>query len=308
MKKILLCALLFLFATISGAEFDSLASDSLASTEGLSSSIVAGHVSAITGELVIHEQDLVLPGPRPLALQRTYCSGDTSGADLYRSWHFIEPAPIFYHEPYPNGTGTALVTTPHGARAKFEVSLKHKPKGKTAFTFVPMKGYTNCGSKKISGKTNIKNNILSFNNRGKKYRCSGELISGDGTTQLFLQAQGEGSWVSFALYEETNSDGTKKHFRYNRDLDIAEIRQGNRADTLVYGKLNFTYHKHGRELNVDSSTGKKVTYHFEKKKWSKKWTSWETLYLNSIESPEKPTVKYSYIKSCRSVSTSFPSL
>src|SRR5262249_46004588 len=135
------------------------------------------------GDFLIHEEDITLPGPSPLRLQRNYCSGDSYGIFCGKSWHFAEPTILTYGHTSHKGTAYALLTTPHGARACYETSLKGKPKGRTLFSFNPVKGYTNCGSGRISGQTNIRNNVLHLNNQDKKRDCAGDLVSGDGTIQ-----------------------------------------------------------------------------------------------------------------------------
>lgn len=67
---------------------DSLASSSLTSTEG---SIIAGHVSVISGDFLIHDEDMALPGPDSLRLKRNYCSSDPYGIFLAKSWNLVEP-------------------------------------------------------------------------------------------------------------------------------------------------------------------------------------------------------------------------
>ncbi len=55
---------------------------SLASLEGEPSSIVHGCVSAITGDYVEGQTDLIIPGIEPLYVQRSYCSTPFSDRSL----------------------------------------------------------------------------------------------------------------------------------------------------------------------------------------------------------------------------------
>lgn len=283
---------LFFFISIISPIFaeegiDPFASSSLASTEGVISSIVAGHVSVISGDFLIHEEDLVIPGPSPLRLQRNYCSSDPYAIYFHKSWNLAEPAILAYSQTSRKGTAYALVTTPHGARAYYETSLKGKPKGNIPFSFTPTKGYTNCGSGRISGQTNIRNNILHLDNQDEDGNFSGNLVSGDGTTQDYqiYRTDYVNNLAGFRIYRETKQDRTKKYFQYDSNEDISQIQQFNWYHSVLYGTLSFKWHSK-RELEIQSSTGKAVTYHFGKKK--------NSYYLNKVVNPEKPDVNYVY--------------
>jgi hypothetical protein len=58
----------------------------VATTEGLPSSLVNQSVCVISGEYTEAVQDIVLPGPEPLILQRFY--GNQSRGNLGRAWSF----------------------------------------------------------------------------------------------------------------------------------------------------------------------------------------------------------------------------
>lgn len=276
-------------------EIDPFASSSLASTEGIVSSVVAGHVSVISGDFLVHAEDMALPGPNPLRLRRNYCSGDTQGIFMGKSWQLVEPTTLTYGQTKSTGTGFAVLTTPHGARAYYTKSLKEKPEGRTLFEFVPVKGYTNCGSGKLSGQTNIKNNVLHLNNRDKKMGLAGDLVSGDGTKQLYQYYDSDPvhNMVGYWIYEESKQDWTKKYFSYNSG-DISLITQTNWNTNQTYGTLKFKWlSKH--KLEIKSSTDKSITYHLKKKEWE----DTKSYYLEKVENPEKPTVEYKYQKSKR---------
>lgn len=292
---LLIFALSIVLPSFSEEGIDPFASSSLASTEGTISSIVAGHVSVISGDFLIHEKDMALPGPNPLSLQRNYCSGDSYGIFFGKSWHLVEPTILTYGQTFYKGKGYAVLTTPHGARAYYETNLKGKPKGRTLFSFIPVKGYTNCGSGRISGQTSIRNNVLHLNNQDKKRDCSGDLVSGDGTIQDYeiYSSDVANNRAGYWIYQETKQDGTKKQFFYESG-DIRSIQQVNWNGNILYGKFSFKWDSR-HKLIVSSSTKKTLTYHFLKKEWDKT----KSYYLEKIENPEKPTVEYKYQKSKR---------
>src|ERR1700722_8530851 len=57
------------------------ASRVMATLEGLPSAVVAGCVNVITGDFFDSQVDLVVPGPQPLVVQRSWCSSE-------KKWHF----------------------------------------------------------------------------------------------------------------------------------------------------------------------------------------------------------------------------
>ena len=172
-------------------------SSSLASTEGLVSSIVDGCVSAITGEFIDCEVDLVVPGPEPLVLQRCYSSGNIvpirtrTKNDLYQGWsitstsllnlakEIIDEKERKYH---------ASLTVPSGATACYKRKLMiGRGDDLKDYEIRLTKGFTNCGGGKISAGSNLKSNHLQVNAMTMK----GILKTGDGTERTYRYLQDE---------------------------------------------------------------------------------------------------------------------
>lgn len=144
-------------------------SSSLASTEGLVNSIIDGSVCAITGEFVDFETDLIVPGPEPLYLRRSYSSQDRVKGngkdplvvqnDLYQGWSLGLTSLI----NVAKGKSTmnknkyyASISIPSGPKIcyKKQVHKGHQNDTKE-YHFNLIKGFTNSCGGKISAATNM---------------------------------------------------------------------------------------------------------------------------------------------------------
>lgn len=162
----LLSTSFFLFAN-DAEEFSKLdlkPSFSLASTEGLVSTIIDGSVSAITGEYIDSETDFVMPGPDPLHFQRVYSSSDYTPFsedfknELYQGWRLsltnLMNCDSKRDKPGKKAKFYASVAAPSGGTLCYKRTIydNHQDQWKK-FHFKQTKGFTNCGAGKISAAT-----------------------------------------------------------------------------------------------------------------------------------------------------------
>jgi hypothetical protein len=120
----------------------------LANTEGIPSSVVDECVSAITGDFVDSQVDIVLPGPEPLVLQRSYCSSDNSYSYLLNQWILNYPSELTITEIDGHKLQTlhAVLGEKSGARIAYQHKIKGKEARRAPFV-IPLKnskGMTNC--------------------------------------------------------------------------------------------------------------------------------------------------------------------
>ena len=178
---------------------------SLSSTEGIISSVIARHVSAISGEFIDHAIDCTLAGPEPLTLERSYSSHPSVSAfgfepfpldpqtvelgDMHCSWQFNHLTRLHIQIDETNHVRHAEATAfvPHA----FYSQMLHRSQvkmSKGAFKeeeySLPLnfhKGVTNCSSGAISGRTNPKN--VSANFRNEFTEC--DVIFGSGNKRHY---------------------------------------------------------------------------------------------------------------------------
>ena len=199
------------------------------------------------------QADLFVPGPTPLLLQRNYCSSDTFPGYSICGWSLPEPTQLQL-----NGSAfsskknnyTAVATTAHGARAKYSQTAVKKFKGELEFELGDNKGYTNCGTGLISGKTNLRNNRFVLNKNGKKdiKYTTGELHSGDSQKRKYVFRNVSLSGIAyFDLAYDERPNNTRTTFIYDKDddgyHDIFHICNKNWAGNLDFGSLHFDWSK-----------------------------------------------------------------
>ncbi|MCP5508043.1 MAG: RHS repeat protein [Chlamydiales bacterium] len=132
--------------------------------QGLPSSIVAGHVNVITGDLCFTRTDMVIPGPEPITLSRAYCSSDMNHGSLYRSWNMNL---LSYIERYNQqiedyrSKSVAKHVGAYGSAIPYEAPFKNGTIHRHTLSEEAMKrGITNTAFGVISGRTNLANTMV----------------------------------------------------------------------------------------------------------------------------------------------------
>ena len=118
--------------------------------EGEPSAIVGGCVNVITGDFVDMQQDVLIEGPEPLSLERSYCSSDPTNGGLSNGWHLN-------HQGLLVKLSDATVW-----KGAFGRELRYKKKEHKLGLSQDMlkRGITNNAAGTISGRTNLKNSFL----------------------------------------------------------------------------------------------------------------------------------------------------
>lgn len=265
-------------------------SSSLASTEGIFNSIVNEHVCVITGDFVDSAIDLVVPGPEPLAVRRSYTSSDMFYENFLRmGWKLGEPD-ILVAKMAIGGT-IASAKTAHGARVKYYGHIKNNANYPVEFVLNNTPGATNCHGGQISGKTNIKNNRLVVNKNTSHFTAT--LTDSMGYEKKYAVPKINDIILHFSLHEEKSRHGTLKIFEYGQNN--LKVITKNKNRTLQYGSLFYEGHK--KTIHVNSSTNDQIQFTFEKFKYRKNGTKTEADFLSEVQSTQKLPVKYEYTRS-----------
>jgi hypothetical protein len=178
-------------------------------------------VNVITGDLVNHEVDLVIPGPNPIIIERSYSSSFDEYGSLEYEWDlnhsmrlntsyddktFFEKGDNFiFHFKANLKEGQGAITQFEGIRGNNKASLTQ--------TCIDQ-GMTNCGKGEISGKTNPKNRYALQKNK-ERVEENWLLVDGTGTTHLFtgkLRVEGR----NLELAKTTFPNGNHFSYRYDK--------------------------------------------------------------------------------------------
>lgn len=312
--------------------FEKLELTSLANTQGLLSTIVGGHVSAITGDFVEGQSDIVLPGPEPLSLNRSYAFHN------YEEYYIHHPKQPDSHpnlllvslidhvfkdwqvHPAKNEMSIYLVRSKDGNRTNKHVGLyAHIPysgsrllfrndsvsdtlalEDACAMAFCHVPGITNCGRGEISAKTNLKNLKCKVNLSQRSL----DLVCGAGTERHFI-GQYKGlfrdkynpplveSW-SMALCSEKKANGNLTQYGPQR------MEVSNTDRTSIYSWItwnNPTKINNEFVQTFTTSDNRKITYtyisHVPKKR-NYLATQPKFFYLKSVNRPDQPNEAYEY--------------
>lgn len=267
---------------------------SLANTSGMVSTIIDGSVSAITGDFIDSQVDIILPGPEPLILQRSYSSGDDSQDFFCRSWHFNHPYGFAVHGSGEsrNKDYRAHLGESSGGMVTYKGSTKAS-KGSVLLKPSKLKGMTNCGNGEISAKTNLKNNDMHL--YFPDFRC--KVWSGSGGMRSFIEVSDGHLNLEF----EKKPNGNRIFYKYRPDRYIESIRAANDYGDVTYSSINFILPNNLKDfrkdpyMRLEASDQSKVTYRFSKHRFDiRKKEHITKYYLSDVERTDKPWEKYEY--------------
>lgn len=299
-------------------EEGSLDQHSLSSTEGLLSSIIASHVSAISGEFVDNQIDCTLAGPEPLSLQRSYSSHPSVGiygfepvpvnplrieeGKKYCAWQFNHLTHLHFQVDVTkqghHGQVSAFV--PHAFfsqmlhRSRVKISEGEYKRVECTLPLVHQKGVTNCSSGAISGRTNPKNVSAHFHREYKV--CDVTFGSGDCRHYEGRPRDKEskiGTW-KFTPKDEIKANGSQ--IIYQKGLVSAYSPTG----STQYGSLKFHWIS-DQDLQVETSHTQPLYYHYEpfKVKTTRANDFKKRFYLTSVQRPDQADESYEYTQDAK---------
>lgn len=273
---------------------------SLASTEGLVSTVVGNMVSVITGDLVVSENDVTLLGPETLTLTRSHFLKMIRNDLLEESWEFNHPGELSmsqHKKQHKHQSISALVKQNNGSRLLFKDKVLIG-KGHHHFE-LPLswekKGITNCCCQERSGRTNVRNMKLHFERDGNRCECHVTSLGGgirvfDATDTLRLDDHGR--HLLPATYKQKSEMKPNGNFILYKDQKVIAA---NPSKKQLYSWLKFQRHSL-QHLEVTTSTGKSIHYGFTYllTREDNQERDRKRFFLTSVNSPEKPVEQYSY--------------
>ncbi len=273
------------------------AEPALAVTENDPSSLVEG-VSVITGDLYAFEEDYVIQGAEPIHLRRSYLSRKGRfqtyqhlTANLWCFGNFLtvnEPngTELSYYPDRQNNVYPVIGKNFYGKDEKKRRVLKYNALAQDD------KGSANTKTGEISGKSNLKNQYISFDpnqdGRGKSFT----LHAADGTLRRYenyndqkkteIPYGGGEAYLIYAykLVSETLPNGHMIHYRWDQKNQIDRIYTTDASQRTTYCYLDIPVHK-APEIQLTGSDLRSITYYSQDTK-------------SKVASPDFPDQEYGW--------------
>ena len=194
-----------------------------AATEGDPSSTLCESVSILTGDFVAFSEDLVIDGAAPLRIHRHYVSGNGTG--IHGGWEFfphLEIKTLPYKTKPSKKFKRAIVRLPNGTHLVFKKQDKHS----TSYAWVKFtidfekngRGITNTAHGPISGRTNLKNDVL-YHVSTKEF----QLHCADGTKRIYFYSHDDNTKNKMPVYllrTEIHPNKHTTHYHYDASLRV----------------------------------------------------------------------------------------
>ena len=268
MNKIFLFFICLLtLPTISAYTNEELASApiSLAALEGEPSSIVHGCVSAITGDYVESEADIIIPGVDPLVIQRTYSSTPVTDRSMGHGWglnhHGYIDIDIRRNSDHISKAWDethALITDETGSSmmlfCKHKVSSKHVLKANSkALHF----GVTNSARGVISAKTNWENIRVNYDD--ENYHA----YTGSGAHYIFDRKTKDSARKDVhRLLGIEKPNGTQVAYEYDKHYLNKIIQKDRQGNITSWADIERKAFRNRDIIKITAYDGREVEYVF----------------------------------------------
>lgn len=271
----------------------------LGDVEGEPSALFNNCVNVVSGNYCESDVDMYLVGPEPLTFCRYYSSSGCENPEgLFHGWnHNHESLMHFYQSTNKKGF-KAIMTEPSGASL-----LYCKMSSYPGYKYMDLKldvathtrGLTNAAGE-LSGRTNLKNNILRFG-AGKKEVWA---YTGAGERRRYTQALWqEGSLRDMSEYflrKKVSPNGNVTTYDYTDDDLLDNISTTNGDGCAPFAKVHLTredaefQHNGFWHMSLASDDGRTVSYTYQ----VVVNRSLPEFYLQQVVRPNAPTITYSY--------------
>ena len=294
-------------------EKESIEANSFSSTEGLLSSIISNHVSAISGEFIDNETDCCLAGPEPLFLQRSYTSHPSMGLFGFEptslnpqstfkigykhcGWQFNHLTRLHFQIDFSGHVKHAEISAfvPHAFfsqmlhRNKIKVPEGEYKREDCSLSLLLQKGVTNCCLGAISGRTNPKNVIAKVSDKHRK--C--DVIFGSGDVRHYEGYLKDDIGVvaiwKFSPKYEKKANGNQ--ILYNKQA----ITVCNASGSTIFSHLKFNGTPH--DIHIETSDNQTIHYQYASFKVKKTvpHDHRKHYYLTSVTRSNQPDESYEY--------------
>lgn len=269
-------------------------SSSLASSNGLISTIVDDSVCVITGEYIDSETDLILPGPEPLVLGRNYSSGNCSRSELFHGWQmnhslWIEMDDLWREAVLTEGSGAVLTYKTDLTEPERKKKRKKEKKDFEEFRFEEPKGLTNCFGEEISARSNLRNQKLEIDSKNKQ----GHLHGASKDVRFYINYD-----KGLILFKHVKLNGQQIAYNYGGHDHLPEfIVAQNAAGNLIYSCLHLTRDQKKDKIEITANDGRFLKYKFKRYECfdRDRTVAPDKILLDQVKCSDKPDVSFTYL-------------
>jgi len=269
----------------------------VSATDGLPSSLIAGHVCAVNGVFVDSILDAAIEGPEKLALERFYC-GDHVAANLSQGWALNHLNKIHF-ERISNTRLYATITQPTGTSLLYKFDSNSQEQSNEFFMNLSIpEGFTNTGRGELSGRTNIKNDKVQIS----LTHNVGYVTDGDGTQHYFGHPQKEkqNKWHEI---QRRSPSGYVTNYITSETGHTSKINIENpshrECSSMTIGAV--PYYDWKDATQISTSNGQTINYYFKYYSYTLKDANGkkhhtDLKYLSRVERTTGPTEEYEYVE------------
>ncbi|MDB6081855.1 MAG: hypothetical protein JWO53_1127, partial [Chlamydiia bacterium] len=297
MRSIFLAPFLFALSLIPALHAEKThQSDSIAPESGISS-FVNDTVNVIFGSMHDQSVDLLVPGPTPLHLKRSYNS-----EAIFNNWMGTAAMSTNYSTSvqglvtHPDQYMEMVAEIQGGSLVRFISKVNPKEMDFYLHPEVIHKGLTNYGSGEISGRTNLKNIRYTLTQKRNKGAFKSGLWTaklGDGTTRRYYKTTYMNACMN--MEEERRPNGNKLIYSYHHDGNLKKIEMKDSHEKHTLNWLTFDYDKKHKKAAITTSNGKTAEYSFFERDDPNPYAV-NVRYVEKVTSSDMPTVRYGYTK------------
>jgi len=269
------------------------------------SAVVNGCVNVITGDFVDSSVDVVIPGPEPLTLERSYASSDYDNGCFYHGWRHNHQSWIEVADDKDDDTrdkalkGKYMELSGRGLFYKGLYPKKDKPVTIGFSLWDSLLGYTNCSEGVISARNNPKHNQITYDHKKKKIK----LTTASGSRRIFAYSELLKPFRCYSLVDEIKPN--RRRLRYDRNEDgwVSAVYLSDHGDSLHSGLFFYHPSKHDVkkecEFEVGTHDGRKVFYKLQKfvhreKAGGNKKEKVRRYLISEVDRPNAPKENYEY--------------
>ncbi|MFV0339282.1 MAG: RHS repeat-associated core domain-containing protein [Parachlamydiaceae bacterium] len=285
----------------------------LTSLDGEPSCIIDGHVNVISGGFVDHSVDMVIPGPEPLQITRTWNQSTThalrqTAGEMKIYWAFESLKHVEFFDADKSEFGkqsyVAIYKDATGQPLHFLFQGAEKDKRNRTMMWQKMlkNGVTNSSSGVIGASSNIRNAECTW--KPKEKAC--DIIAEDGTKLHFANLSDN----NFQFISEEKPNSLQVYKEYQKKLFKTALKNVNGVKLATHELHIDTDPKPGRYwLQYVSNDGRVLEYEAIKAKLENRdknkdpWLQYGNLYgtdydtalqVSRVKRPNAPEVRYEY--------------
>lgn len=272
------------------------------------SPVVNGCVNAISGDFVDSSVDLVVPGPEPLVLQRSYASSEYGTDCYYNGWRhnhqsWVEVAEMenpdtkkqYLKGKYKELSGRGAFYFGRYREKKKPVTIGYDKEHSGAAS-------TNCGDGIITARNNPKYNAITYKHKEKELSVS----TASGSKYQYSHLPQHNPFHVFGLSDEWKPNRRRLHYERNGVTRLTKIELTDHPGSCTFASITIAHpnifalsSNDESEFSATASDGRKVLYKLKKfspreNVGKQKKEKVRSYFISKAIRPNAPTETYEY--------------